>query len=322
MSSQVPGFVDLCGSRRQLRGMCSQLSPLSLGMLAAAALTLLAAESHADARALTSLTEVHEACESTRERMRPALYEIEVDAGWRLGRQHDDHVAVDTRRNLRALEERVSVLLSGLEPVAFEASRPEAAAMREAQEAGARLRLGFFLGFDDPGRQPCLVRGAHSVTIVRIDLAYAELVSSADESIARAETDRLRAWNDDGTGTIEGTGPRGAITDARFSNGQEAPENWRTGLATRAALRTIGRCHRDGLTRGASIEGQVSVRLNVETRTGRVRRADVALSSLGDSEEAECIARAIGSVGRLGAGPSEWTAEVVDLSVSVRVVSE
>ena len=96
-------------------------------------------------------------------------------------------------------------------------------------------------------------------------------------------------------------------------------------LPTAAKLTTreaIARCHAEGVARGAAHEGRVVVRLNVETRTGRVRRADVALSSLGDTEEAECIARALGSSSSLGPGPSGWQADVVDLSVPVRLVTD
>lgn len=273
----------------------------------------------ADANALENLAAVHGACEAAREPTSSRLYVIEVDPGWELAARRGDRVPVSTRRNLMALDGRVSLLISGLEPVAFEADEAVGRALRDAAAAGARLKLGFFLGFDDPGRQPCLVRGQHAVTIVRVDLAFAELVSSADERVARAETDRLRAWLDDREAlAIPGEGPRGAVGEARFPNGTAAPEAWQRALA--AARPGIARCHAEGVARGATPEGQVVVRLNVEARTGDVRRADVALSSVGDGAEAECIARALGSGVALGAGPSNWQAQFVDLAVPVRLV--
>src|SRR5690606_15665394 len=113
------------------------------------------------------------------------LYVMEVE--YRLGVHREDRglLYVDTRRNLRAMEGRVSLLLSGLEAIAFEADAERASALREAARGGARLRVGFFLGFDEPSRQPCLVRGRHGVTIVRADLAYAELISAAGDRLAR-----------------------------------------------------------------------------------------------------------------------------------------
>ncbi|MEC7525087.1 MAG: hypothetical protein VYE22_34715 [Myxococcota bacterium] len=275
----------------------------------------------ADAVSLERLDAVHEACETARDRRHARLYVIEVDPGWELGRHRAERLHVSTRRNLPALDGRVSLLIGGLEPVGFEADEETASALREAARAGARLRLGFFLGFDDPGRQPCLVRGAHGVTIVRADLAFAELLTSREERLARSETDRLRAWLDDREAlAVPGEGPRGAIGEARFENGASAPESWQRALS--AARPAIGRCHAEGVARGAAPEGQVVVRLNIEARSGEVRRADVALSSLGDAPEAECIARALGSGVTLGAGPGGWQAQYVDLAVPVRLVAD
>jgi hypothetical protein len=74
--------------------------------------------------------------------------------------------------------------------------------------------------------------------------------------------------------------------------------------------------------RGATEQGQVVVRLNIETRTGTIRRSDVALSSIGDNTEAECIAQAVGTGSTLTPGPNTWQAEFVDLSVPVHLVAD
>lgn len=274
----------------------------------------------ADARALESIDQVHAACEGAREQTHARLFEIEVQPGWRLLRDEDGALAVDTGRNFRALDGHVSVLVPREEPaLAFEADRRQAGLEAE----GTRLRVGFFLAFDDRQRQPCLVRNRFAVTIVRADVAYVEIVDAQGARLARAETDRLRAWNDDRAAlAIEGSGPRGAVGAARFTNGAAPPESWQTALGGASTREHIARCHAEGVSRGAPADGQVVVRLNVETRSGRIRRADVALSSLGDEEEAQCIARALGSSTTLGPGPGGWSADVVDLAVPVRLVND
>lgn len=275
----------------------------------------------ADAEQLSSLNAVHRACETSRERSRPRLYELEVQ--YRLGIYHEDtgRLLVDTHRNLSALDGRVQLLISGLERVGFDVEPEQSEQLREAARAGARLRIGFFLGFDDPDRAPCLVRNAHAVTIVRADLAYAELVSSAGERVVRSESDRLRAWMDDqGALAIPGEGPRGAVGTASFDNAQPPPEAWQRAVSSAGVRARIAQCHAEGVARGAAEEGEVVVRMNIEARTGRVRRADVAISSLGENTEAECIARAIGST-QLPPGPAGWP-EAVDLSVPVRVTTD
>lgn len=272
---------------------------------------------------LGALSAVHDACASIGQSRHADLYTVDVDPGWRFESAEEGTLYVDTRRNLTALDGQVSILVSGFDPIGFEADGEQVGRLRDLQEAGARLRLGFFLGFDNPTRQPCLVRNEHAVTIVRADLATAELVSSTGEVITRAETDRLAAWQDDHDAlTIPGEGPRGAVGQARFADGQSPPDTWQRALAAQGVRNRFGRCHGEGVQRGAAAEGQVVVRLNIETRTGRIRRADVALSSLGDTDEAECIARSLGGHVSLPAGPSSWQAEVVDLSVPVRLAAD
>ncbi len=270
---------------------------------------------------LGSIAAVHTACREARSQPRPQLHVIEVES--RLGAYRSERglLFVDTRRNLRAFDGHVSLLISGLEPVAFEVDEAEAQRLRAATDA--RLRIGFFLGFDDRMRQPCVIRNAHAVTIVRADLAFAELLSAEGERLARTETERLRSWLDDRrANAIPGEGPRGRVGAATFDNAQQPPESWQRSLQAAAIRAGIAQCHTEGVARGAAGNAEVVVRLNVETRTGRIRRSDVAISSLGDTAEGECIARAIGSAASLPAGPSNWQADVTDLSVPVRLTTE
>ncbi len=272
----------------------------------------------ADARLLTSIDEVHQVCEEARDRTTPELLVIEVEPGWSLSAS-ESGPRIDGRRRLAAFDGHVSLHLTGFEPIPFEVPEEIRGSLAQRVAQGARLRLGFFLGFDDRRRQPCLVRNAHAVTIVRADVAFAEILDG-ERRIARSEHDRLRAFNDDQeTFAVPGQGPRGAVGDARFVNGAAAPASWQQALEAEPTRAQISQCHAEGLGRGAAPEGQVVVRLNVETRTGRVRRADVALSSVGDDGEAECIARAVGAGASLPPGPAEWRAEVVDLAVPVRL---
>ena len=273
----------------------------------------------AEGRALDSVSDVHEACNAARERVVQRLYVLEVQDGWRFGALDEGELVVDTGRNFRALDGRVSLLVPPAEHLGFEATAEEAERLRAAN---GRLRVGFFLGFDDRGRQPCLVRNRFATTIVRADVAYLEIVDAEGERVARAETDRLRAWADDQEAlAIEGEGPRGAVDAASFANGSAAPESWQAALSAPAVRARIARCHAAGIERGAAREGQAVIRLNVESRTGRIRRADVALSSLGDRDEALCLSQALGAVS-LSRGPTGWQAEFVDLSVPVRVLAD
>lgn len=277
------------------------------------------AGARADAEALDTLEAVHEACDVAREAGRARLFEIDVESGWRFRSVRDGRLMVDTGRNFSAVDGRVSLLVPREEQLGFEVA-DDGAALRGAE---GRLRVGFFLAFDDRHRQPCLVRNRFAVTIVRADVAYLELVDGSGARLARTETDRFSAWQDDLEDlAIAGDGPRGAVGDARFGDGSAPPDSWQSALAAEDTRARIGRCHAEGIERGAAPDGQVVVRLNVETRTGRIRRADVALSSVGDNAEAECIARALGATATLPPGPASWTAPVVDLSVPVRVVSD
>ncbi len=311
----TPGFVDGVQGPRQPAGMSRWTWLLLAGWW------LLPAAARAE-DVLSAVPAVHAACESARGRDPSAssVYVLEVE--YRLGTYHPEpgRLFVDTRRNLRALDGHVSVMLSGLEPIAFEATEEQAAALRAAAQGGAKLRLGFFLGFDQPNRPPCVVRSVHGVTIVRADLAFAELVREG-ERLARVETDRLRAWLDDQQElAIPGEGPRGTVGAASFDNAQPPPESWQRALQSAGIRARIAQCHAEGIARGAEPEGQVVVRLDVESRTGRVRRADVAISALGDAAEGECIARALGAGAQLPPGLSSWP-EVVDLSVPVRLTT-
>lgn len=296
---------------------------LSISLSCVFAALVVPSAAFADGRPLDSLRSVHQACGLVRQSVNARLYVIELQEGWRFAEQDGEELVIDTGRNLLALDGHVSLLVPHMERLAFEVDAEAGAVLREAAQGGARLKIGFFLGFDDRTRQPCLVRNRHAVTIVRVDVAYLELVAENDVRVARTETDRLRAWNDDREAmSVEGEGPRGAVGAASFSNGDAAPERWQAVLGGVAARRAIAQCHAAGVQRGATEEGQVVVRLNIETRTGAIRRSDVALSSIGDSTEAECIAQALGSRSTLSPGPSSWQAEFVDLSVPVRLVTD
>lgn len=280
----------------------------------------LPAGASAQERVLDSIEAVQDACNESRDSETAHLHVVEVESGWRFGGAHDGVLALDTGRNFRAFDGHVSLLVPREDRVGFTVDEADVARVRQAN---GRLRVGFFLGFDDRNRQPCLVRSRFAVTIVRAEVAFVELVDADGGRIARGETDRWRAWNDDREAlAIAGEGPRGVVDSPRFTNGTAPPDSWLTALGNGGSRAAIAQCHTEGVARGAAREARVVVRLNVETRTGRVRRADVALSSLGDTAEAECIARAVGAGSSLPPGPNSWQAEVVDLAVPVRLVAD
>jgi hypothetical protein len=314
----LPRFVDRAEREAHVQGVRDR--PIVAVACSIAALLLVdGGRARADGRLLGSLQEVHAACQESMEGGRRELYELRVDPGWRFESfdAEGERLSVDTRRNLRAVDGRVSLLVAGLEPVGFEADADQAENLRTVASGETALVVGFFLGFDEPTRRPCLLRGAHGVTIVRVDLAYAELQTVEGERLTRTETDRLRAWNDDDS-EIPGHGPRGRLRPALFEGGAPVPESWSRALERASLGEALGRCHAGGIERGGAGRGSVVVRLNVESRSGRVRRADVALSAIGDDEAAECVAREVGRGLRLPPGPSSFPA-TVDLAVPVEL---
>ena len=230
---------------------------------------------------LDSIAKVHHACRDADVPGRRALYIIDVPAaGFALG-EHDPEdglLPIDTRRNLRALRGAAEIFPSRLESIGFVANEERASALRAAADRGATLRLGFFLAFD--GGRACLVRSPMSVTTLRIDVAFVELVANAGSVLAREDSDRLRAWRDD-VDRVPGSGARGVIADLSV-DGQD-----RAAPSTPAISEQLGACLSAAQERGAPRTAQVMVRL------ARGEGASVALSSLGDTEGANCVANVV-----------------------------
>ena len=304
---------------RGARGSLSRMRTLALSVV----LLALAGTAPASAQEsqLATIDAVHDACRAAAEGEGGALYRIEVEGTWRFGERDDEMLLVDTRRNLRAIGGHVELFASRLEPIGFVASEERAAALEAAREAGARLRIGFFLGFDEPDRSACVLRSRHGITTVRMDVAYLELIGADGGVLAREDTERFRAWHDDAERTRP-DGPSATIEGATVA-GASAPEPWRRALETAMsgalATRLVG-CHREGIGRGAAPLAQVLVSLRVEARSGRVVESSVALSSLGDDAEARCVVEAVAGTS-LPPGPVEWAARTVDLAIPVRLAA-
>lgn len=229
-------------------------------------------------RPLSDLDAVRAACRESEGEGRRELYSVEVPR-FRFGAPEEDEpgrLFVDTARNLRALNGALELFSAGLEPIGFAA---RGARSTQLQEGAARLRLGFFLGFDGTG-QACVLRSAAGVTTVRMDLAFAELLDARGRVIAREDTERLRAWSDDLEEVrpveIGAPIPRGGAVDVR-------------GLES--ALPAIAACHVAGVAQGASADAQVSVRLTV--RSGQIAEATTELSSLGSRRATRCVIDAL-----------------------------
>jgi len=251
------------------------------------ALLALAAPSAARAeRPLESLSALKEACREARAPGRRALYVVQLE-GFRFGRSNEEgFLPVDTRRNLRAFGGSAALFPSELEPIGFRASAERQTALRRAREAGAKLRIGFFLGFDGEG-QPCVLRPAVSVSTIRMDVAFLELVDSRGRVIARDDTERLRAWRDDvERDRVPGEGPRVAVD-----------EPWGTAVpaATVTAIRglaaPLGRCHAEHVARGGPESARALVQLTVEN--GRLQEPTLAFSTFSDERFRVCILRVL-----------------------------
>jgi hypothetical protein len=277
----------------------------------------------ASAVRLETQSDVQRACRRAETQEPRELYVVTFAASsWRFGAYDadDGFLAVDTGRNLRAFRGSVELFPSRMEPVGFIVGEERAATLTR-RATGLSLRVGFFLGFDDRNRTMCLLRPAVGVTTVSMDVAYLELVGQNRRVVARRDTDRLRAWLDDAErDAIPGEGPRGAIGAATRGDGAGiAPEAWQQAIAAQnrgGIARALGRCHAGGLRRGAS-DGTVVVRVQVDARAGRIGHSEVELSSIGDDETAECVARA---VSQLELAPDSTLGARVVLSLPVRLL--
>ncbi len=305
--------------------------PRSVGLLLAAAVWLaLGADASAQAaprgRVLADLGAVHTACRRAEREGPRRLYSMEVaPAGYAFATYDDEEgkLWVDSRRNLVALEGAVQLLPTGLESIGFTTSEERASLLRAARARGAKLRIGFFLGFDGRSGTLCLLRPAAGVTTARIDVAYVELLDSDGSVLAREDTERLRAYLDDPERRpIPGRGPRGLVGEPTLLRGARAvPPSLRASLVSPspAVLEAFGRCHGAAVRRGATRDAQVVVRLVVDGASGRVAASEVELTTLGDAEGATCVAEALARavVPEPQGGPG-----TIELRVPVRLVAD
>ena len=291
-------------------------------LLAILATLAFALPAQADDHPLTNFDAVQAACRASEGGVNAELYSVLLDSPWRFGPGDEEFLPVDTARNLRAFSGAVQLLPSHMEEIGFVANDERAATLEAARSQGAALRVGFFLGFDDPERSSCLLRPRAAVTMVRMDVAFLELIGADGAVIAREDTERYRSWHDDAERTaIPGTGPRARV-EAATLGGSPGPETWQRALAAAAtgALGTaLATCHRDGIARGAEAESTIRVRLTVEGRTGHVTDSGVEIANVGDTDEITCIEAALQHV-ELGAGPAEVLSRTVELVVPISLV--
>ena len=257
----------------------------------------------ADEHILDDLSSVHDACRQSESPGRRVLHVLEVPTFRFDGYDREGgRLLVDTRRNLRALRGAVEVLPADLEEIAFVAS-PERA--RELRRRGRALRVGFFLGFDGDG-QPCVVRAAVGVTLVRAELAFAELVDEDGRVVAREDMDRLRAWLDDEEqDTLPGEGPRAAIVAIAVERGPQAPED---ALRAPRVTQALGVCYAAAVGAGHAGDALAVARLRTDV-TGRVIEKGFSLAQLPNDTVGECVLGALGGV-TLPAGERVWRVQV------------
>ncbi|MFK8003705.1 MAG: hypothetical protein AB8H86_29345 [Polyangiales bacterium] len=233
-----------------------------------------------------TLETLHDACHSAPRRDRAVLYTTQLE-NFRF-QAHDARsgvLAVDTRHNFRILEGAAELFPSGLESIAFPATRDRAGELRRY---GRKIRVGFFLAFD--GGQACLVRPAAAVTTVRIDVAFVELLNGRGQVLAREDTERLRAWRDDDV-------PEPGLSFGELEVQEGDALVARTLQSKREALSA---CFSSAVSRGASRRAVVTLRLRVAG--GRIAEVATELSSLGDREGVECLRTSLLGAPANGAG--------------------
>lgn len=272
------GFFDPPARLRQAVGV----RKLAHWMLPCALLAMAWPAGAEAQRALQSLAELKEACREARAPGRRALYVVELQR-FRFGRSVEEgFLPVDTRRNLPAFGGAAALFPSALEPIGFRANEERRAALRAAREAGARLRVGFFLGFDGEG-QPCVIRPAVSVSTVRMDVAFVELIDRRGRVVARDDTERLRAWRDDeARDHIPGEGPRVAVGEPWGTTATEAVVT-----AVRALAGRLGQCHAAHIARGGPASGRSLVQLTVQA--GVLQEPTLAFSTFADQRFGACV---------------------------------
>lgn len=303
---------------------------MRIGTVAALLLVVLGlpglALAQASDRTLGTLDALQTACRAADAGDNDTLYSVSIDAPWRWGTraEEEEFLPVDTRHNLRAFSGSAELLPSHMETIGFVANDARSAELSAAREGGARLRVGFFLGFDDPERSSCLIRPRAAVTLVRMDVAFVELVDDQGHVLAREDTERFRSWQDDADREgIPGTGPRAAVGTPSIADGTTVPDGWTRALRTAGAGalgRTLGRCHAEGVGRGAVPDSMAHVRLRVDARTGRVTESSVEIANVGDTDEVDCIVDAVAHVD-LPAGSADLAGRTIDLTVPVTLAN-
>jgi hypothetical protein len=251
-------------------------------------------------RALADLPAVHAACRAADdEGIHDRLYSILLDGVARFTAREGDEegevlYTLPDARSLRAMGGSVQLVPAHLEPIAFVANQERARALEAARDHGARVRVGFFLGFDEPERRACLVRASQAVTALRIDVAFVELVEADGSVVAREDHDRLRAWSDDANRTASQE-PEASV-GLPTTDGSSAPEPWARALRAAGLARQLVACHVAGVAQGAAREAMVQVRLRVDARAGRVEDAVIEVGNVGNDDENTCVLAALRAV--------------------------
>jgi len=271
-------------------------------------------------RQLEALTAIHGACASAEAGHNDVLYSVMLDGPTQLevieGDEEGEVVfAVTGVRNLRAFGGRVQFVPSHLERVGFIAGGERVQALEVARARGVRVRLGFFLGFDEPERRACLVRPPQSVTAVRADIAFVEMVAADGSVLAREDTDRLRAWNDDPARQRQDAAAGVVVGPPTVAN-ITLPEPWTRAFRTAGITRALLACHAAGGDRGASDEAMAQVRMRVDARTGRIDDAVVEVGNVADEAENTCIVAALRQATLPALGGE---ARIVEVRIPVRL---
>lgn len=264
--------------------------------LVVAALVSLPNLVHADEpgeQALDSLDAVHDACRIADGDPGRELYAMAIEADWQFGAlDGSGALRILPHRNFRALAGRVELIPSRMEPVVVEATPRRVDELEVARSRGARLYLGFFLGFDEPERRACIARSRFAVTTLRADIAYVELRGPDGAVLAREDTSRLVSWREQREEARFLGEPARAVIEEPSSNAGTLPDLWKRqiraasdGPVGRALEQCYGAAERQGITASA----RVVVMARMDARSGLTLETSIALSDIPDGETVECV---------------------------------
>ena len=201
---------------------------------------------------------------------------------------------IDTRRNLRAFGGDVELFPAGF--AGLRVTPADARRLVDLQRRGQlSLRIAFVLGAGTSDRPCFAVSRPGAPTVVRIEVAYLELVGAEGRVLARKDTERYEDLVEElRAARALGAGPSVVISGPTVS-GDTAVAAVFAGEAARPIQRSLLDCYRQGLRLNARLQGALVVAIEIQS-SGQVRSARLEVDSLGDAATSGCILAALRAV--------------------------